>query len=504
MKKLFLFLSFSAAFLLAGNETMTVCLRGNTLVLRSPWNETYDLCRINGLGGNKQFNYSYTALVEKKVSDDDLMVRGKYFGRFHWCGDSTGVMHIYPDPARRGVYILSGNHGYDGSAVTMPGHGFTREDIGKKFGDSHWISGLDPKKKDVFHLIPRIRKKDLPKAVDIKNLANFQATRTISRTYLLDGKLLTPNKILKGKELKIIEKTGICTFEALTAAGLKHDKVNDFYAVWDYVYSFYPNGTCRTDCKVTFMRDVCVMGVSPMQDSDMEMGKYDFYEKYIPKMKKFQQKPGTNWRTSQAYFFDGKKYQADTRPYDFAAVQDMTEMRKLPANRSTRFTFLVKGGQLDPADLPDRWIEFLGKVENGKRVRKIGNVLGLDPAYGMFRSSERAKNQSAFILAAWHKTYPSQFSPGKQMVKKGTVLEGVGYRAYFNPEKIGDATVLFVIPHKNSKKVYADFHKPVKDYVLPFDTKAKVTLLECTPGVTLKGNKLTVTGHYGRIVAEVR
>ena len=102
MKHLVLFLLAAAAAVAGAVETMTVCLRGNALYMRSSWDEKTDLLRICGLGGNKQFNYSYSSLVDKKVSDSDIMLKGKYFGRFHWCGDSTGVMHLYPDPAKRG------------------------------------------------------------------------------------------------------------------------------------------------------------------------------------------------------------------------------------------------------------------------------------------------------------------------------------------------------------------------------------------------------------------
>ena len=77
-----------------------------------------------------------------------------------------------------------------------------------------------------------------------------------------------------------------------------------------------------------------------------------------------------------------------------------------------------------------------------------------------------------------------------------------GYRCYFNPEKIGDATVLFTIPQKKGVRVFADFHKSVKDYTLPFAADAKVTVIEKTPSVTLKGNKVSVTGSYGRIVVQ--
>ena len=67
MKKHILALLLLAAAALAGTETMTVCLRGSALYMRSSWDEKTDLVRICGLGGNKQFNYSYSALVDKKI-----------------------------------------------------------------------------------------------------------------------------------------------------------------------------------------------------------------------------------------------------------------------------------------------------------------------------------------------------------------------------------------------------------------------------------------------------
>ncbi|MBR2912255.1 MAG: hypothetical protein IKC05_11620, partial [Lentisphaeria bacterium] len=92
----------------------------------------------------------------------------------------------------------------------------------------------------------------------------------------------------------------------------------------------------------------------------------------------------------------------------------------------------------------------------------------------------------------------------KQIVKAGTVLESVGYRCYFNPEKIGDSTVLFTIPVKDGKKVYADFHKSVKNYALPFAENAKTVIMESSKGVTLKGNKVSVSGNYGYIAVKVK
>jgi hypothetical protein len=241
-----------------------------------------------------------------------------------------------------------------------------------------------------------------------------------------------------------------------------------------------------------------------MQDSDLIMSGFDFYEKYIPKMKPVQESANTDWRKAQAFYRPQKKYMTDSRRYDFAAVQDFTVIRKTTGPAATRFQIKVNGGYVDPHDQPDRWIEFVGNIENGKRIRKIGNVLGLDSEHGIYRKTERAKNAKlSFIIPNWHKTYPSQYSRGTKIIKGGTVLEAVGYRCYFNPEKIGDATTLFSIPVKDGVKVYADFHKSVKDYVLPFAADAKTAVMESSPGVTLNGNKLSVSGNCGYIVVKV-
>ena len=487
-------------------DILSVRMRENkTLAIRTHWNDQKDLLLLCGPGwNNKQFNFSSTYLISKTQTMDSLMQRSSKLPKsFHWCGDSTGVMHMYSNAKRSELYILSGNHGFNGTTITLPGHKFTREDIGKKFKDKYYIVKINSK--DSFTVVPQIRKKEVPEAKSIKFFPNFPGTRLLECKYTVDGKELPFNKTVSGKVFTVTEKTAICDFNALAAAKFQHDKVNDFYAVYEITYNFYPNSACRVDTRITFPQDIHLLGVSPMQDSDLEMNGFDFYEKYIPKVKPIQESAQTNWRKAQAYYCPQKKYMTDSRRYDFAAVQDLTVMRKTQGPAATRFQIKVNGGYVDPNDQPDRWIEFVGKIENGKRVRKIGNVLGLDTEHGIYRKSERARNnKSSFILPYWHKTYPTQFSKGKSVVKAGTVLESVGYRCYFNPEKIGDATVLFTIPVKDGKKIYADFHKSVKDYLLPFAANAQTVIMESSPGVSLTGNKVSVSGSYGYIVVKVK
>lgn len=471
--------------------------------IRSHWDKQTDHILRCSIGtNNKQFNFHSAYLVPKTFKTESLKYSRNLPPKFHECSDSPGVIKLYPDPKKDTLYILSGNHGYHGSTITMPGHNFTGKDIGKKFKGKYWIVKINSK--DKFSVLPSIRKKDVPEAKNIQPLRNFRSLRIFKQKYLLDGKEIKPGTIARGKSFTVEEKSAVCKFDVLAANGFKHDKVNDFYAIHEIDYNFFPNMSCRVDTRITFPGDVRLRSASTVQDSDLYLTGFDFYEKYIPKVKPIQESAKTDWRKAQAFYRPQKKFIPDSRRYDFAAVQDLTEIRKLNGPAATRFQIGLRGGCVDPNDQPDRWIEFVGKNENGKRVRKIGNVLGLDTEFGFFRKSERAKNISAFVIPNWHKTYPTQYARGNNTIKAGTVLEAVGYRCYFNPEKIGDATVLFAIPVKDGKKIYADFHKSVKDYILPFAENAQTVIMESSPGVSLKGNKVSVSGKYGYIVVKVK
>ena len=487
-------------------NAMTVCLRpDNRLTIRSSWSKTDDLLRVCNLGQNGQFNFVASGLVSKKASDEDVLLKEKFRWKFHICSDAVGVMYIYPDPAKPNLNILSGNHGFGGTIVTLPDHGYTEADVGKKLGKNHWIARVDSASE--FTVLPAADKKMFPKTAKLRSSGNFKATRIINRRYLLDGKELVPGKIMKGKELVVVEKNGICRFDALANAKFKHENVSDFYAVYDIGYNFFSNGCCRIDSKITFPGEICIRSINPVQDHDLHIPGGYFYEKYIPKLKPIREKPEYSFRSArppQVFHRPQKKRVVDTRAYDFAAIQDLTAIRRMPATTAPRFEIKVKGGYVDPADQPDRFIDLIGKKVKGKKMRLAGNVLGIDTDYGIARKNERAKNQSSFVLASWHKTYITQFGQNKTVLKPGTVLTSVGYRAYFNPQNIGEATVLYTIPFPDGEKIYVDFHQDVKDYILPFAAGAKVRVVEKSPGTTLNGNKISVSGGYGFAVIFVQ
>ena len=237
-----------------------------------------------------------------------------------------------------------------------------------------------------------------------------------------------------------------------------------------------------------------------MQDHDLRISPGIFYEKYIPKLKPIREKPEYAFNAPiqpQVFNRPKKKRVVVTNFYDFANVQDMTAVRRAPGNLAPRFEIGVNGGYVDPNDQPDRFIDFSGRTINGKKTRLVGNVLGIDPEYGIARKSERSKNKTSFVLAAWHKTYITQFGQNKHIFQPGTVLKSIGYRSYFNPQSIGEATSLYTIVHPDGEKIYVDFHKSVKDYLLPFSPDANVRILEKSSSVTLDGNKISVNGNYG-------
>ena len=76
--------------------------KNKTLAIRTNWDEKKDLLLLCGPGwNNKQFNFDSTYLIPKTQTLESLMKRtSKLPKSFHWCGDSTGVMHMYPDARR--------------------------------------------------------------------------------------------------------------------------------------------------------------------------------------------------------------------------------------------------------------------------------------------------------------------------------------------------------------------------------------------------------------------
>lgn len=481
---------------------ISACLHPDgKLAIRRNWDAANDLLLLCNLGQNGQFNFSAAGLVAKKASNQDALLNTKFKWLFHKCGDAVGVFYVYPDPKKDDLYIFSGNHGYHGTTVTLPKHGYTAADVGKKIGKKNWLAKvISP---DEFIVLPAANKKLFPKHAKLRGSGNFKATRIISRRYLMDGKEIPIGKIVRGKELSVIEKNGICRFDALCAAKFDHASVNDFYAVLDIGYYFHPNGSCRIDTTITFPREICIRSINPVQDHDLVLPNGGFYEKYIPKLKPIQEKPEYAFNAPvkpQVFNRPQKKRVVETSFYDFANIQDITKIRRSTGSLVPRFEISVNGGYVTPDDQPDRFIDFVGRTVKGKKSRLVGNVLGIDPAYGIARKSERSKNKTSFVLASWHKTYITQFGQNRHIFQPGTVLKSVGYRCYFNPQNIGEATSLYTIVHPDGEKIYVDFHKNVKDHLLPFAPDAEVRILEKSPAITLDGNKISVNGNCGYAV----
>ena len=177
MKNLLLILFSVCFFSVQATDTLTVYMRPNkSLFIRTNWDDKKDLLLLCIPGwNNQQFNFNSTFFIPKTQKTEALRKNFKLPPRFHWCGDSTGVIHMYSNAKRSELYILSGNHGYNGTTITLPGHNFTKDDIGKKFKGKYYIAKINSK--DSFSVLPKISKKEIPEAESLKPLVNFRGTR---------------------------------------------------------------------------------------------------------------------------------------------------------------------------------------------------------------------------------------------------------------------------------------------------------------------------------------
>ena len=207
----------------------------------------------------------------------------------------------------------------------------------------------------------------------------------------------------------------------------------------------------------------------------------------------------------------------DGNRYDFAAVQDVTDMRTTKERvLNPRINIKTDSRYIDRNNQPDRFIQFIGKDEAGKRVRKLGFVLGFYSGFGICRPEERAKNTKSFSLANWCKTYPNAFSRdrGECYLAAGTVLKAQGYRQYFDPQRYPNATSVYWHDQDGATMVYIDYHKSVDGDIIQLPNELvgqNVKIYEKLSGVELlsgpklakEGLRVKVTGNYGFLVLRI-
>jgi hypothetical protein len=157
----------------------------------------------------------------------------------------------------------------------------------------------------------------------------------------------------------------------------------------------------------TALQDFMIGYMGFIQSAKLTTGAYDAHEYYMPKTLPFTQ--------------DGIKY-------DFRLMQD----HHSPPPTPLQFSVANKNVE-SAANLPDRFIQFLGRKVDGRVVREVGYALGYSLIQGITRPEERAKSvNSAIMLYKTSKSYPVAIdSKRARLIKAGTQFECVALPAIF-------------------------------------------------------------------------
>ena len=488
---------------------------GDVVYVRSAFSADKDAVIAIGRGGNnKQINFTQTTLLPKTAP---MTLQTCQSGEvIHSCGDDATPWNL------NGTYI-GANHGCsDTREVTAPKHGLTTADIGgewtdangakfyvlKIFGPDKFLVLSENHGKDgVWRFNTQIAGGKLTNKASGRELkfAGCQMTqlwpscRINKQEYLVNGETPLPDGVVTACDhLDIVEDYDIVAPDAvLDAARRNPGKEQDFVAPGldavlnnKIVYRFLPDAVCSVRHDSTASRGFNLGYMGFIQSGQLNRGKYDTHEYYIPKTLPFEK--------------DGAKY-------DFQAIQDYS--RPLP---SPLYLSAADKNVADPADPPDRFLQFLGKKEGGQVKRQVGYVVGYSLTDGLTRPERRAKNVNRFLfLYTSNKTYPAAVD-GKMgpAIPAGTQFHCSAYRQYFDAAAGGAATALYWRRDGGAHVVTADYHHSVdKDVLkLPAEMVGKaVTVIEKSPSVTLLtggavppgGVALSVKGGYGHIVLKV-
>ena len=497
----------------SAERNMSVLKEGGTLYIRSSFSDKEDLLLKIGLGANRQVNFSGTFLLDKNVPmTGEVAGSGKII---HGNGDDATPWHL------NGTYI-GGNHGAAvGWEVECKGHGLEKKDIGSQWQDSSGVKfylvkipsadslcfvGSNDSDVNIWKISKKIKGEILTNvsgaAISFTNIKLYQvkpACRFKKQEYLVEGK--TPLKdgvVVSCKWLDIVEYYDIINIGSLLADIIAHPGEErafdaghlDGIVSNDITYRFFPNGSNVIYYRSKALQDFKLGYMGFIQSSKLIQGNYQTHEYYIPKTLPFVQ-DGIN--------------------YDFAGIQDFTS--KQPA-----LGFNAKSKNItDPGNLPERFIQFLGRKNGDAITREVGYALGYSLLHGITVPSIRAANTSnAITVYTTRKSYPNAInSKMGPIIPAGTQFYCVAYRQYFNPAQAGNATCLYWNRQEEDTVVYADYHKSVENdkIRLPEELagrkfevveKSGSVVLNTQGTVPAEGISVTVSDGYGYIVLKVR
>jgi hypothetical protein len=483
---------------------------GDTFI-RSGFTAQEDVVVKVGIGRNGHFNFQGASLIPAGagMGEKDL-ASGKVI---HANGDDATPWNI------NGTYI-GANHGC--SAVlelTCAGHGKKTADLGSPWEDisgatfylikildeDHlWFLSENSAKGDIWKFKTSITGSSLKGKARGGSLTFSKcvltqlipACRIKKRQYLINGKTrLDDDRPAACESFDMVEDYDIINPASLLQDIIKHPgKERNFVA--DHlegvinnhiVYRFYPNGANVITTTSKALQDFEMGYMGFIQSARLTKGSYDTQEYYIPKTRPFTQ---------------------DGISYDFRAIQDYDAPPKSPLHFAA-----ANKNVADPENLPDRFIQFLCRNQNGKSVRAVGYAMGYSLIHGLTRPTERAKNAGMAInLHTTAKSYPHAIDAKMgRTIPAGTQFECTTYRHYFCPELQKNATCFYWHEENGETVFYADYHKAVERDVLKLPPKLAgkpVTVVEKTPSVTLRTDRgavaVSVAGDYGYVVFMVK
>ena len=486
---------------------------GDYVFLRNAFSAQHDLVVRIGKGSNRQINFANARLVRVSagMSEKELTAGTLIHGN----GDDSTPWNV------NGTYI-GGNHGCsDARVVTVPDHGLTTADLGSLWTDEAgakfcllkiadkdrlWLLPPSTGKGDIWRFNRKYTgstlKNKAGRTLTHTNVRMVQLTpacRIETQQYLIDGKTpLADGTPTACDFFDIVEEYDIINPASLVQDFLSHPgRERSFTAdhlasvIRNHItYRFYPNGANVIYYKATALQEFRIRYMGFIQSAKLYTGKFDTHEYYIPKTLPFTQ---------------------DGIAYDFRAIQDYKPRPKSPL----RFKSASNNIE-DPQNLPERFIQFLGRKDGDKTAREVGYALGYSLINGLTKPTVRAKGAgNSLMLYTSAKSYPtaadSKMGP---IIPAGTEFDCIAYRHYFHPAAQPNATCFYWHKEDADTVVHADYHTAVDRDALKLPAELvgkKITIVEKTPSLTIHTTKtvpaagviVSVSDGYGYVVFKV-
>ncbi|WP_419421282.1 hypothetical protein ACNVED_15545 (plasmid) [Legionella sp. D16C41] len=513
---IFLFLVTTLTFATEINN-LRVLKKGQTVYIRNPFSKDEDLVITLKKGLNNQIDFSSVLLIPHSNGMTEVELKNGLL--IHMNLDSS-------TPWRINNNVIGGNHGVGVIEITSKMHGLNTTAIGSEWFDLtgkrfYLIKILDtdrlwflPDNTDIppiWHfslqltgesLVRKSNKKTVTLKIEALEIAQLRPSlRTIKQEYLIDGKTpLVDNQPIRCSFLKIIDENEIVNPGAVLIDVLKHPGSERNFIADDLdavihnkiKYKFYPNGAMVANYHATALQSFNLNFMGFIQSAKLFQENSDKLEYYIPKTLPFK---------------------IDGRHYDFKSIQDLSH-----GIHNNIFFGLEWRNIAKANNLPDRFLQFLSKIENEKLMRKVGFVIGYSAIKGITKPEKRNKfAKIAYRISPFLKNYPGALNPSRleNKIPAGSKFHCFAYQQYFDLTQQKEATSIYWHREGNSYIVYADYHHAIKQTKLEFPAfmvGKKINLVEKTdsveinlePYLTKNNIDLTINGNYGYIVLRIQ